>query len=757
MRLRRNDWLLIGALILLAALPMLVQSNIAWLGTNQDEGETLLEEVSLENLEVRQIAADLSAESDIIDAPHPFNAVVVEWTPSSDPFFSLEVRTGQNGEWGNWWQLQASPDLTQPGDHLITGSMLFVNGGESTHEQVQLRSSVASVIENVRMTFIDSTAGPTTNELVASMDALRAADTDGTAFLVEQTSANPKPRVISRDVWCTSDLCRPQEGNSGNGCINSDRLRYINVTHLVVHHTVTSNDATNWAPVVRAIWNYHAFSRCWGDIGYNYLIDPYGNIYEGHRGGDNVAGTHAGYINTDSMGVSLLGTFTEAGPPYYGIKPPPAMADALVDILAWKADQKKIDPWGSSWAKSLGSGRPNLMGHRDAHGTTSCPGQQAHDMLPEIRQRVAERLDFVPDRIYIDELSSDFSKSRANWYPGAYNCGFNGNAWFTFSTSNINESTNVGEWTLEVPADGFYVVEAMIPFCNTSNSETSSANYRITHENGTNNVIIDQDDHVGLWAKIGSYEFQAGESYTLRLSDLTQDNGRGVWFDAIRLTPATGDDLPEPEFSLTAPEDGVWIKNREVEFEWGIDNFYGPQQIALRLSTTPDMQTEVYNLTLTPGLTSTSVTLNQDYSELYWQIQALGTNNGMSEVKRLGVDTLPPSTTVTRVIQEENGSYVIGLGGTDGEGSGISYFSVHYRVAGTGDSWVRLQDNIRGSAVRFVPNDQAIYEFRVAGTDQLGNIEPFENEATGSTANAILVRPMQFLPIITDQYSTTSD
>ncbi|MFK7805518.1 MAG: N-acetylmuramoyl-L-alanine amidase [Anaerolineae bacterium] len=755
--MKRNDWLLIGALIVLAALPTLVQSNVAWLGVGQDSDETPLKEVALENVEIVQIAADRSAESDVIDAPNPFNSVVIEWTPSDNPFFVLEIRTGQNGEWADWEHLHESADMSEEGDELITGSMIFVNGGQSTHEQVQLRSGLPGVIEDVRLTFIDSTVGPTTNEMIASMDEMRASNLAGSAFLgVEETAANPKPNIISRDVWCNSELCRPNEGDSGNACVNNDPLKYINVTHLVVHHTVTSNDASDWAPVVRAIWEYHALGRCWGDIGYNYLIDPFGNIYEGHRGGDNISGSHAGYINADSMGVSLLGTFTEAGPPYYGIKPPTAMTNSLVDLLAWKADQKGIDPWDSSWAKSLGEGRPNLMGHRDAHGTTTCPGQQAFDMLPEIRQRVAERLDFVPDRAYVDELSSNFSRNNANWYTGDpdHDCGFNGHAWFTYSTSDRSASANVGEWTLEVPTNGFYVVEAMVPFCNTGNRETGSANYQIQHAGGNSNSIVDQNEHVGLWAKIGSYEFIAGESYTLQLSDLTNDDGWGVWFDAVRLTPATGDDLPQPEFSLQSPVDGEWSNKREIDFQWNIDNFYGPEQIALRLSTTADMVNEIYSETLTPGASSKTISLNQDYAEIYWQVQALGSNSGLSEVKRFGVDTIPPSTNVLAVTQHENGSYYVTLTGSD-NGAGISHYSVHFRLEGGGDSWVRLQDNIDGNVVEFSPSNAdlsngAVYEFRVSGVDKLGNVEPFQNAATGSTANVIRVRPQMYLPLVYD-------
>ncbi len=752
MKVVRSDWLLIALLIFLGAIPTLVLSNASFLGTNQDTDEPIpVEEFSLENVETTQIAADRPAESGLIAAPHPFNALVVEWTPPEKLFFFIEMRTGdENGVWSDWNLLEASADLTVEGSDLVTSDMFFVGDASQTHTQVQLRSSLPSIIPNVRLTFIDSTNGPTTTELVAEQADLTAALQASSGFVAEDTLANPKPEIISRDVWCTSDLCRPDEGNSGNGCVDGDRLRYANVSHLVVHHTVTSNSATNWAPVVRAIWQYHAFSRCWGDIGYNYLIDPNGNIYEGHRGGDNVMGTHAGNINSDSMGVSLLGTFTEPGPPYNGIKPPPAMADALVDILAWKADLEDIDPWGSSYADSLSSGRPNLMGHRDAHGTTSCPGQQAHDMLPEIRQRVAERLDFVPDRIYIDELSSGFERSDANWYTGKYDCGFNGNAWFTFSTNNPAEAVNNGTWTFQVPTDGFYVVDAMIPFCNTGERETSSAPYQIRHARGSTDVVIDQDAHLGLWAKLGSYEFKAGETYSVYLSDLTVDSGNGIWFDAIRLTPATGDDIPQPEFTLISPADGAWVNQQTVDFVWDYDVFFGPQQWSLKLSTTEDMQSIVSNVTLSSGVTQTTVSLDQPYDELFWQVEVLGLTAAEpdpEDVWQVGIDVEAPKTDIVSIAQRSDGSYRIFLAGED-DGSGLASYTVEYRVSESRAVWSVLAEDVSDSVIGFAPSDGSAYEFRVIGADAAGNVEVVEDVAKGSTVDAVVLRPVIFFPYI---------
>ena len=153
-------------------------------------------------------------------------------------------------------------------------------------------------LQEFTLTFIDSTAGPTMEEMLAQQAKLDAAQRPSNA-----PDSYPRPSVISRTVWCIYADCTYTAG-----------LEYSPATHLIVHHTVSSNDNTNWVATVRAIWNYHTYTQNWGDIGYNYLIDPNGIIYEGHLNADylnlDVIGTHASAANAGGLGTALLGTFT---------------------------------------------------------------------------------------------------------------------------------------------------------------------------------------------------------------------------------------------------------------------------------------------------------------------------------------------------------------------------------------------------------------------------------------------------------------
>lgn len=82
------------------------------------------------------------------------------------------------------------------------------------------------------------------------------------------------------------------------------------VDKVVIHHTADSiQEDRSDEEVIRAIYAFHAITRGWGDIGYNFLIGQTGKIYEGRAGGDYVVGAHAAYNNVGSVGISVLGDY----------------------------------------------------------------------------------------------------------------------------------------------------------------------------------------------------------------------------------------------------------------------------------------------------------------------------------------------------------------------------------------------------------------------------------------------------------------
>jgi len=194
----------------------------------------------------------------------------------------------------------------------------------------------------------------------------------------------PKPPVVSRTAWGN-----PQGQSSPNW-----QPTYTEVSHIFVHHTATSNGMSDWAAQVRNVWNYHTNTLGWGDIGYNYLIDPNGVIYEGRAGGDNVKAAHAGAsYNTNSIGIALLGCFHPTGCPNTPTEPTAAGLDSLAELIAWKGSQRGIDPTVSSTHAHSGQYLSNVIGHGQApSSSTVCPGNYVVSRLDAIKSAAKAKM-----------------------------------------------------------------------------------------------------------------------------------------------------------------------------------------------------------------------------------------------------------------------------------------------------------------------------------------------------------------------------
>ena len=192
------------------------------------------------------------------------------------------------------------------------------------------------------------------------------------------------PLIISRVTWGANERIRrglPDYASS--------------VRFAVVHHTAGSNSYSRAqsAAIVRGIERYHVLANGWDDIGYNFLVDKYGQIFEGRYGGvdRNVVGAHAQGFNQGSVGVAVIGT-------YDSNTISPAARAALVRLLAWRLDVAHVDPSTTFSWRSTGNPRfragtnvtlRSISGHRDT-GYTTCPGSSLYGELPSITRSVAQ-------------------------------------------------------------------------------------------------------------------------------------------------------------------------------------------------------------------------------------------------------------------------------------------------------------------------------------------------------------------------------
>jgi N-acetylmuramoyl-L-alanine amidase-like protein len=194
----------------------------------------------------------------------------------------------------------------------------------------------------------------------------------------------PRPGIVTRHGWGADVNLR-----EGGFLYNST------VKMAFVHHTATTNAySCKQAPsIIRGIYRYHVVSLGWRDIGYNFLIDKCGTIYEGRAGGvrEPVQGAHTLGFNKDSVGVAVIGSFQKKAPPK-------AATDAIAKLTAWKLGLFDRNPEGKVTMTSGGSGKYSrgervrmnvISGHRDGY-RTECPGQKLYDELGSIRALAAK-------------------------------------------------------------------------------------------------------------------------------------------------------------------------------------------------------------------------------------------------------------------------------------------------------------------------------------------------------------------------------
>ena len=329
-----------------------------------------------------ELAAD---PGEVVDLTHPSSHLGVRWIGEETD--ALQVRwRGEASRWSAWIPVEVAHDLgDEDADVRLSG---LVVTEDAVDAQVRVLAGSPDDIEVVaidtehgprRLVVAKPTAGaqvvPTTSSTVPSTTSTTAKPSPSTAVA--------QPAIISRAQWGADESMK-----------GSDPPAFGPVTRLALHHTAGGEDADP-AATVRAIYAYHTKSNGWNDIGYNFLVDSAGRIYEGrysreYAAGEmptgettdrlGVTGAHIAGNNTGTVGVALLGNFTGDS------LPTNAAVNGAEKVFAWKADRHDIDLAGStSW--STGD-KPTLIGHRDA-GSTACPGDRLYEQLPAMRSRIA--------------------------------------------------------------------------------------------------------------------------------------------------------------------------------------------------------------------------------------------------------------------------------------------------------------------------------------------------------------------------------
>lgn len=339
-----------------------------------------------------------------------FNSLTITTASSSAPppqglFISV---SSDKSNWSERQLLKFNEELNSSKHNLDTAGTKSVSGRQYLSDLVVLAKPYKYLkIENTGYAYLSGLS-------VRLVDL----DSGGVSY---SSAANATYKVGSVDVISRSGWgCPDTDPNSNYYCDGPFwGTEYYPTTHITIHHTATANSSNNWANVVKAIWDYHAHSRDadpddgvqgWTDIGYHYLIDPNGKIYEGRYGqqlaGENetVTAGHAQFHNRGNIGIAMIGTFSSTNITN-------AARSSLESLIQALIYEHNLNPYIS--ATSFG-GMTNtvISGHRN-WASTECPG---NTFYPTIKN-----MTFVPADSTLQPVFRFLNyQSKVHFYTASY-------------------------------------------------------------------------------------------------------------------------------------------------------------------------------------------------------------------------------------------------------------------------------------------------------------------------------------------------
>lgn len=418
-------------------------------------------------------------------SPVPFTGLVVGWLVddhTADPRdFEITIRTRANEEsWTEWVRGTGDIGPTESPSglfwsHLYTPS----DSGVHTNFQIRVRPPVGMLLTLVRIEVFDNSVVPEVSAEVNASDPVMA-----TAAPTAIGASVGQPDIIPRLRWL--------------GAEHPWNVSQINITHAIVHHTVNSNIPRTEAASSQLMRDIRAghIRQGWSDIGYNFVIDGEGRVFQGRHNPwlntTDVLGAHAGVSNSSSVGIALIGQFQPGEPhptPTVG-HPSVAARQSLERVLAWRLHQRALDPLGSASirvrivvgenpdrtpiVRTEDRPLPRIIGHRDVSRTTfvggitvperwatACPGDNLYNLLPAIRTSVRS---LFPPQLRLSPTNIVSS------LPG-------GSTWTHIGAINV---TNPGGGTLSWTAMSSVVWLSVSPGSGTTTAETDAVSVRAT-------------------------------------------------------------------------------------------------------------------------------------------------------------------------------------------------------------------------------------------------------------------------------------
>lgn len=326
---------------------------------------------------------------------NPTNSIGLKWQQSTlGPDAKVWLRVYEEN-WSDWVRVekkdlteipdQAKKELTEEYDQgKITSELIFCDKATKFQYEIRLRvNRFRPIFEEISFYALGEEELPTWKEWLSS--------------LLSPTPVESGVRIISRASWgAKENWTKNKKGN----------LRwppqYARPYRVIIHHDgnarnlvpKSTTEAKTW---IQGIYYWHAKGLGWGDIGYNYLVDPWGNIYQGRKGNNGVIAGHTYGQNIGSIGVCLLGNYQN------NHLPRTAALDSLAELTGFKAASHVFSPYRLYGHKDF-AGRPK------GHNYTACPGKNLYKKRSYLRSKAGKYFAIyqgnVPDNTLISSTSS---------------------------------------------------------------------------------------------------------------------------------------------------------------------------------------------------------------------------------------------------------------------------------------------------------------------------------------------------------------
>ena len=441
------------------------------------------------------------------------------WTGGADlpDGVRIYLRVRENGSWSPWYLSEAADSGRD--DRATPGTGEFVTGGADAIQASVVGSSLPA---GLKLALVPSR--PQGEEVLGADDltTTQAAPTpvieDASAAENQGTQVDPaamtlpaspasvtRPAAASVAAPATVPVVAPAATTANglpvavttraewgaNASYMSWDPEYARAGHVVVHHTAGTNSysAGQSASIVRGIYYYHAVVLDWGDIGYNFLVDKFGTVFEGRSGsvaapaGRMSIGAHARGVNTGTMGISMMGDYSTVSPSDAQLSSVGKMAGwflkraGISDVTGWAG----LHVWTTERYQAGSTiSMPRILGHRDV-GYTTCPGNVGYSKLGTIRA-IAKAQGSSPQG-----GSSSASSTVPQDHPGAVALrgALGANGWIGAATSGVQASAKggvfqsfehgVGYWS---PATGAqFVGEPVLSVWGAYGYQTGSMGY----------------------------------------------------------------------------------------------------------------------------------------------------------------------------------------------------------------------------------------------------------------------------------------